>query len=126
MIRDEIKHCMQARTEADNGRFSARFRFPASFTGFQGHFPDNPTLPGLCILQAVLVASETPRDTRAVLRKIVSAKFYAAIAPDSDLALEGAASMTKDGDRLLKATLTNGTQKTMARLTLLVRHEETP
>lgn len=126
MIRDDIKHCMQARTETDNGRFNARFRFPASFTGFQGHFPDNPILPGLCILQAVLVASEAPHGTRASLRKIVSAKFYTAIAPDMDIALDGVATMAQNGDRLLKATLTNGSQKTIAKLTLLVRHEETP
>ena len=32
---------------------SANFRFPASFAGFQGHFPGNPILPAIVQLAAV-------------------------------------------------------------------------
>lgn len=70
---------------AEEGTFSATFCFPPSFTGFDGHFPDNPVLPGICLVQAVLVAAEQALGQQLSLREIVLAKFISVVLPDDRL-----------------------------------------
>ncbi len=65
--------------------FSAEFCFPASFSGFDGHFPDQPVLPGVCLVEAVLVAAEQTLDQRLELTEIVLAKFFSVSQPNETL-----------------------------------------
>ena len=65
--------------------FSAEFCFPASFSGFDGHFPDQPVLPGVCLVEAVLVAAEQALDQKLELTEIVLAKFFSVSQPDETL-----------------------------------------
>lgn len=67
--------------------FSARCAFPESFTGFDGHFPDNPVLPGVCLIQAVLAAAEKATGRTIKLKEIVLAKFMNAVGPDESVDL---------------------------------------
>ena len=50
-------------TEADDGSLTARFVFPAEFTGFRGHFPEQPVLPAVCKIQAVVAMLEAKSMT---------------------------------------------------------------
>lgn len=85
MLRDEIKRYMSGvRTSAD-GQIHAQFSFPREFTGFNGHFPDLPILPGVCTLQAALAMVETERHTRLRMEEITQAKFSAIVFPDQVL-----------------------------------------
>jgi len=67
------------------GTFSAELCFPASFSGFDGHFPEQPVLPGVCLVQAVLVAAEQAMDQKLELAEIVLAKFFSVSQPDETL-----------------------------------------
>jgi 3-hydroxyacyl-[acyl-carrier-protein] dehydratase len=54
----------------------ARFVFPEDFTGFQGHFPERPVVPGVCLVQSVLAMLEKWHGGPVRLKEISNAKFY--------------------------------------------------
>ena len=57
-------------------RLTASFLFPEDFIGFQGHFPGNKILPGVCQIQCVISMLEKWKKKNIVLREIVLAKFF--------------------------------------------------
>ncbi len=79
-MRSEIENAMDLAEDIE-GNYRATFLFPRSFIGFQGHFPGNPILPGVCMIQSLLVLCQTRHKRRLILKEIVSAKFYTGIGP---------------------------------------------
>ena len=69
----------------EDGALLADFCFPSTFSGFDGHFPEQPVLPGVCLVQAILVAAEKALDRRLELTEIVLAKFFSVSQPDEIL-----------------------------------------
>ena len=53
-------------TPGECGVWQARLLLQADFSGFNGHFQDNPVVPGVCLVQAVLLvcAEALGRQTR--------------------------------------------------------------
>ena len=76
------------------------FCFDESFSGFKGHFPGRPVLPGICLVQAALVLAESLSVTSPVLQEVVSAKFFTAVMPGNSISMR----CTRDGE-LLKAAV---------------------
>lgn len=72
----------------DGDAFSAEFVFPASFKGFKGHFPDNPILPGVCLVQTALVLAEEATRRTYRLQGIRNAKFMAPVVPGQAVRVE--------------------------------------
>ncbi|MDD2703419.1 MAG: hypothetical protein PHC33_05385, partial [Candidatus Omnitrophica bacterium] len=54
----------------------AGFLFPKDFIGFHGHFPERPVVPGVCLVQSVLVMLEKWHGGPVRLKEISNAKFY--------------------------------------------------
>ena len=101
--------------------FEARFVFPDTFTGFKGHFPGNPILPGICTVQTVLVSAGAWKKTPLKLEEIVTAKFFFPILPGDELLLSCRPGERKNGNSLLKATAScNGRE--VAKITLQVAY----
>jgi 3-hydroxyacyl-[acyl-carrier-protein] dehydratase len=95
-MRDEIKKQMKILSRTA-GSVAGEFCFSKTFSGFQGHFPEQPVLPGVCLVQAVLVLAESLHNAPLVLQEIISAKFFAVVKP---------------GDGIqMNCTLENGTLK---------------
>jgi 3-hydroxymyristoyl/3-hydroxydecanoyl-(acyl carrier protein) dehydratase len=101
-MKKEIKACM-AGVSTDGDAFSAEFVFPASFKGFKGHFPDNPILPGVCLVQTALVLAEESTRRSYRLQGIRNAKFMASVAPGQAVQVEGS---LQDGT--LRASISSG------------------
>jgi 3-hydroxyacyl-[acyl-carrier-protein] dehydratase len=125
MLRDEIRQAMSALTNSGNGGLEARFLFPPAFTGFQGHFPEAPVLPGVCAVQAVLVMLETVRQRPVRLRRIAKAKFFAAVAPDEELLFVCREERRVGGATVVKASATVGNRK-KAELSLEIACDAAP
>lgn len=85
---------------SSNGSCNARLSFPPDFVGFQGHFPGNPILPGVCLIEAVLGVLESAHGKPLHLRKIASAKFREPVKPDQPLVIECASSAEEHGLRV--------------------------
>ena len=95
-MKQEIRQYMRIRSQKAGG-IVGEFAFPATFSGFQGHFPEQPVLPGVCLVQGVLVLAESLCNAKPVLQEIISAKFFAVVKPDSPVQIS--------------CTLENGTLK---------------
>jgi 3-hydroxyacyl-[acyl-carrier-protein] dehydratase len=84
-IRDQLKRCLlRANTRADGGATMA-FRYPEEFTGFKGHFPGDPILPGVCLIQSLQVGLERAWQMPLRLVEIVNAKFVSPSRPGDEL-----------------------------------------
>lgn len=83
-MKNEIKNHIDV-DAANKNEFNAEFCFPASFSGFDGHFPQQPVLPGVCLIQAVLCAAEAAAKTAFALSEIVLAKFASVVLPNETL-----------------------------------------
>lgn len=94
------------------------YSFPASFVGFRGHFPGNPILPGVCILQAALDMVQRWCGQPPSLREVSQAKFFSSVGPDQELALRVTRAAAADGEMHLAVSAR--TTKKVAELALRV------
>ncbi len=106
-----IESCMSSFESLEHGNLSAIFSFPPDFPGFNGHFPDNPVLPAVCILQAVMVMATRHAGPRVELKKISSAKWFAPTAPNSPLNFLVQISPGEAGAATLKTKISRGNIK---------------
>jgi len=113
-MKQEIERHVRANSAAEDS-FTAEFLFPASFTGFDGHFPEQPVLPGLCLIQAVLAAAEKALERKLELTEIVLAKFIAVSQPEETLT-----AVCKADEDMLRAEISRGSDR-VAEIRLRVR-----
>lgn len=55
---------------------------------YQGHFPQHPIVPGVCILQLIKECTETIQNTTLLYTQITSCKFLSTIDPTENQSLE--------------------------------------
>lgn len=104
IIGQEIREHMSAFVMSDNETVSACFTFPASFTGFNGHFPDNPVVPGVCQLQCVVAIYEALLNATVTIEAIESVKFIAPISCNEELVFTCKGVTAKNESFLVTAT----------------------
>jgi 3-hydroxyacyl-[acyl-carrier-protein] dehydratase len=66
---------------------------------FKGHFPDNPIMPGVCMMQIIKELTEQITESSLVMQKLIDVKFTALINPflTPELKLELEISTTEEG-----------------------------
>ena len=121
-LRQEIRAALSELKLETSGQISARCRFPAEFTGFQGHFPGNPVLPGVCIAQ-VVIEVYSMLHSQAHLLEIIKAHFLRPVMPEETFTLRISLAPVEDGSILLHGQIYMGEEKT-ANLKLRVEHEK--
>ena len=79
-LRTEVRAALVS-PPAENpaGEVTAAFCFPPAFTGFQGHFPGNPVLPG--IVQILMAEVTAGRGNDRVLAEVARCKFLRPVSP---------------------------------------------
>lgn len=70
----------RAPEETAPGVWEASFAFAATFTGFDGHFPGDPMLPGVAQIMAVALTASNGREMR--VKQIGRTKFMSMVRPD--------------------------------------------
>jgi 3-hydroxyacyl-[acyl-carrier-protein] dehydratase len=88
-MQTELDACMMEFHQESEHHIQACFRFPATFAGFKGHFPGQPILPGICMVQAVLCMLRAWENQPVRLREIALAKFYAVVKPGDTITIDG-------------------------------------
>ena len=116
VLSKEIKQYMSGLTVPADDKFTARFIFPAEFTGFQGHFPGNPILPGVCMIQAVIIMFKE-FEKKITLKEILQAKFFLPVSCNKELFFQCTRFAKKENEYLIK-TLITSSDKTIAKLEL--------
>ncbi len=77
-------------------RHLARFRIPKDHPALAGHFPGEPVVPGVVLLEQVLDAAEQRLGRPLRVVGLAHAKFPSPLLPDE----EAKANFQLDGDRL--------------------------
>lgn len=110
-LKREIAQCMSGLAMAEDHTLTACFVFPDDFIGFQGHFPSNKILPGICQIQCVVVMLEGWGKKRVMLKEIVQAKFLASVFPSEELTCVCGDIGDTNGVFTLKASFSKSGQK---------------
>ena len=84
-LKRELKSCMSQLIAGETNELSATFVIPSGFSGFKGHFPGKPVLPGVCMVQAALVMLAVWTQAPVTLSNLVSAKWFAPVMPEDEL-----------------------------------------
>ncbi len=90
-------------------------RFDANAPFFAGHFPGNPVVPGVFLVEAsaqtagvMLGARQTGRGTEKLLAAIDRFKFLKPVAPDTVIEIETRTLVERDGIALVSAVIRVG------------------
>ena len=110
-LQNELKACFHSARTGQDGTLFFEFTYPATFTGFQGHFPDDPILPGVCLLQSLRVGLEQAWSVPLRLAEISNAKFIAPTRPGEKLAFNVTVAARQNGLLTLKAKVTRNQER---------------
>lgn len=106
----ETAGCMTGLSEAD-GMLTARFLFPEAYIGFQGHFPGQKVLPGVCQIHCVLAVIEQGEGVPVALREVLLAKYAAPVLPGETLTCTVQRVAAEHGEAVFKARLDSHDRK---------------
>lgn len=119
-LRDEIRACLTAFDPDGTHAAHTAWVFPRGFTGFRGHFPENPVCPGVCLVIAQLEAASRLAGSRLELLELDNIKFMWPVFPDKRV--DGRLRITSVGDARwrIQAELMRG-ERRIAKFLLLAR-----
>ncbi len=83
-IREELKQRFGPVSFADD-RITGTLRFDENFPGFAGHFPEQPVVPGVCLLEALMALVELATGKRHEIAGIRQLKFFRPLLPGDEL-----------------------------------------
>ncbi len=86
-----FSHCLHhhvIKQEENLVNTSSKFRFPASFIGFEGHFPGQPVLPAVIQLISVRLLTEKTLDQYLFPSQYGKTKFRQIVEPEQDIVIE--------------------------------------
>ena len=72
----------------EDGKIQASFTPPADFPPFNGHFPDNPILPGVAHITLITEILNRAKGPGYVLDTVKRVKFLSPILPEKPLSVE--------------------------------------
>ena len=106
---DGVFQCLVGKiSETEPGAFTAEFYFAEDFTGFAGHFPGNPVVPGIALIMAVQVTvgqAEAWPDGGPELFGVKRCKFSRPVRPGETVRVKAVLSAPEEGKRKATARL---------------------
>jgi 3-hydroxymyristoyl/3-hydroxydecanoyl-(acyl carrier protein) dehydratase len=72
----------------DDERFTATILVPLDHPAIPGHFPGDPVVPGVLILEELLLATGRWLGTAADIRRLQQAKFLAPLRPGEEAVID--------------------------------------
>ncbi len=74
---------IESKTESKNqNEFSLDIKINKNHDIFKGHFPNNPVMPGVCMMQIIKEITEDIVDSKLFMQKCTNVKFMALINPE--------------------------------------------
>jgi 3-hydroxyacyl-[acyl-carrier-protein] dehydratase len=122
-MKKAVEQCMVDFGITESGGLGAGFIFPEDFVGFQGHFPGNKILPGICQIQCAIAMLEKWQGKRVILKEIIMAKFLSPVLPSEELICRGSNIEERDGAFILKASFSRDDKK-VAEMKLKVQFKQ--
>jgi len=81
---------------------------------FKGHFPGNPIMPGVCMIQIIKELAEKISQETLMIQTLANVKFMALINPEANPELRLELDITKTEDHLVKVKNTTYFNDTVA------------
>ncbi len=84
--------------EKDGQEIKATVKLNAEHEVFKGHFPGNPIMPGVCMIQMIKELIEKAIGKELFLSVASNVKFMAIINPEKNEIIQLSLTLTEDGD----------------------------
>lgn len=81
---------------------------------FKGHFPGNPIMPGVCMIQIIKELTEKITESTLMIQTLANVKFMALINPEKNPELRLELDITMTEDNLVKVKNTTYFNETVA------------
>ncbi len=96
----------------DGDSASAEIVFPEGFSGFRGHFPERPILPGVSQISTVMALAKRMTGRCQQIVEIANVKFVSVVTPGQRLQVQCSlangllvSAITSDGTRIAELKL---------------------
>ena len=119
LFKNEIDALLEKAFKTDEEGFKADLIFGEGFTGFSGHFPNAPVLPGIVMIQLALMMCERARGETLNITCIREAKFTEPVLPGEEITVF-LAPPEKIGKGVAAKAVFFKRDKTAARVSLLL------
>lgn len=86
--------------ETEQGSINALVEINAGHRIFEGHFPNQPVVPGVCMMQMVKEITEQVLETETNLSSAAEMKFLAVIDPTQNNIISATINYTVDGEQV--------------------------
>jgi len=81
---------------------------------FKGHFPENPVMPGVCMMQIIKELTEEITESSLMMQSLSNVKFMALINPETTPELRLELDVTEGEDQTVKVKNTTYFNETVA------------
>ncbi|MBO4648526.1 MAG: hypothetical protein J5806_10265 [Lentisphaeria bacterium] len=75
IISAELRKRLRDWMQTADQEYTCKVDFDADFAGFEGHFPGNPIVPGVCLIELSRVLAEQAAGHDLLLEEITLCKF---------------------------------------------------
>ncbi len=100
LLKDFYKVLSLEKTDAQ--KFTAVIAVNPGHDVFKGHFPGNPIMPGVCMMQIIKELTESITGLRLVMQSLSNVKFMALINPEVTPTLQLEMEITNVADGIIK------------------------
>ncbi|MBZ4035838.1 3-hydroxyacyl-ACP dehydratase [Flavobacterium sp. 17A] len=112
ILKDFYKVISQEKT--DDSKYKIRILVNANHEVFNGHFPGNPIMPGVCMIQIIKELTESITQSSLMIQTLSNVKFMALINPEINPELVLELDITTTEDDLVKVKNTTYFNETTA------------
>lgn len=100
--------------ETGDAKYNIRILVNANHDVFKGHFPGNPIMPGVCMIQIIKELTESITKSTLMIQTLTNVKFMALINPETNPELRLELDITTTDDDLVKVKNTTYFNDTVA------------
>ncbi|OXA94401.1 hotdog family protein [Flavobacterium hercynium] len=97
-----------------DAKYNIRILVNANHEVFKGHFPGNPIMPGVCMIQIIKELTEKITESTLMIQTLANVKFMALINPEVSPELRLELDITTTEDDLIKVKNTTYFNDTVA------------
>ena len=112
VLKDFYKVLSEEKT--GDAKFNIRISVNANHEVFKGHFPGNPIMPGVCMIQIIKELTESITKSTLMIQTLTNVKFMALINPETNPELRLELDITTTEDNLVKVKNTTYFNETVA------------
>lgn len=112
VLKDFYKVLSEEKT--GDAKYNIRILVNANHEVFKGHFPGNPIMPGVCMIQIIKELTESITKSSLMIQTLTNVKFMALINPETNPELRLELDITVTEDDLVKVKNTTYFNDTVA------------